>query len=388
MSARGGVLPCQWIREAIAGGTLTAVTPIDAAQVQPNSLDLRLGASGTRVQCSFLPGRDGVDARLRRFGIYAVDASADGVVLERNAVYLFPLQESVRLPEGVRARANPKSSTGRLDIFCRLVTECGTSFDEIPAGFVGRLFLEVVPRSFPVRVREGDSLAQLRFVVGDPVVDDDDTRALLRREPVLVTSDHVPMPAESVRVDNGVFMSVSLSGSGTLGFRARRNTGAIDLRGKHPISHFWDRIFHRANEPVVLEPDEFYIFRSSELVRLPPGYCAEMVPFDAGAGEVRTHYAGFFDSGFGYDAPDDGGAAACAVVLEVRGRDVPFHVDEGNHLFRVILLRNTEQPDALYGRGLRSHYQGQRLRLSKQFLPDENDEAPQLPLRFAGSPRT
>jgi dCTP deaminase len=383
MTHRGGVLPSQWIRQALTDGTMTASRPVEPSQIQPNSIDLRIGRAGTRVQCSFLPGREGVEGRLRRFGIYPVDAGPDGVVLERNAVYLFPLMEGLKLPPGLRARANPKSSTGRLDIFCRLVTEYGTSFDDIPDGFEGKLFLEVVPRSFPIRVREGDSLAQLRFVVGDPTLDDDETRALMAREPIIVVPDTLPHGHAALRIEAGVFMSVNLSAEGTVGYRAKRNTGAIDLRGKHRISHFWERIYHRPSEPLLLEPDEFYILRSNELVRLPPDVCAEMVPFDAGAGEVRTHYAGFFDSGFGYAGADDNGAAAAAVVLEVRGRDVPFHVDEGNHLFRVILLRNREAPDDLYGRGLRSHYQGQRLRLSKQFLPDEADVDPQLPLRFS-----
>ena len=382
MTHRGGVLPSQWIRRALADGTLTALRPVEPTQVQPNSVDLRIGRAGTRVQCSFLPGREGVEGRLRRFGIYPVDAGPDGVVLERNAVYLFPLLESIKLPPGVRARANPKSSTGRLDIFCRLVTEHGTSFDDIPEGFAGGLYLEVVPRSFPIRVREGDSLAQLRFVMGDPTLDDAETRALMAREPIIVAPDDLRLGRAGLRIDNGVFMSVNLSAEDTVGYRAKRNTGAIDLRGRHPISHFWERIYHRPSEPLLLEPDEFYILRSNELVRLPPSVCAEMVPFDAGAGEVRTHYAGFFDSGFGYVSADDHGAAAAAVVLEVRGRDVPFHVDEGNHLFRVILLRNHEAPDELYGRGLRSHYQGQRLRLSKQFLPDDGEPESQLPLRF------
>jgi dCTP deaminase len=378
MTQRGGVLPSQWIREALKDGTLASVCPVEPSQIQPNSIDLRIGRAGTRVQCSFLPGREGVEGRLRRFGIYPVDAGPDGVVLERNAVYLFPLLESLKLPPGVRARANPKSSTGRLDIFCRLVTENGTSFDDIPEAFAGRLFLEVVPRSFPIRVREGDCLAQLRFVVGDPTLDDDETRALMAREPIIVAPDNLPPGYAGMRVEGGVFMSVNLSAEGTVGYRAKRNTGAIDLRGRHPISQFWERIYHRPSEPLLLEPDEFYILRSNELVRLPPSVCAEMVPFDAGAGEVRTHYAGFFDSGFGYVSADDHGVAAAAVVLEVRGRDVPFHVDEGNHLFRVILLRNYEAPDDLYGRGLSSHYQGQRLRLSKQFLPDEAEPDSQV----------
>ncbi|MDB4930936.1 MAG: Deoxycytidine deaminase [Myxococcaceae bacterium] len=382
MTHRGGVLPSQWIRRALTDGTMTASRPVEPTQIQPNSIDLRIGRAGTRVQCSFLPGREGVEGRLRRFGIYPVDAGPDGVVLERNAVYLFPLMEGLKLPPGLRARANPKSSTGRLDIFCRLVTEYGTSFDDIPDGFAGQLFLEVVPRSFPIRVREGDSLAQLRFVVGDPTLDDDETRALMAREPIIVVPDTLSRGHAALRIEDGVFMSVNLSAEGTVGYRAKRNTGAIDLRGKHRISHFWERIYHRPSEPLLLEPDEFYILRSNELVRLPPDVCAEMVPFDAGAGEVRTHYAGFFDSGFGYAGADDNAAAAAAVVLEVRGRDVPFHVDEGNHLFRVVLLRNQEAPDDLYGRGLRSHYQGQRLRLSKQFLPDDAEADSQLPLRF------
>ena len=226
----------------------------------------------------------------------------EGMVLEKNQAYIFPLNESLNLPDDVYARANPKSSTGRLDVFTRLVTEYGTSFDEVKPGHSGKLFIEVVPRSFAIRVRAGDSLSQIRFQTGDPRLSRSELTALLDSEEILLDRDLRTLRSHEVPITSGMVLSVNLPMKGdTVGYQARRNTGPIDLRGvgAAKVRHFWNRIYGD-NRPVVLEPDEFYIFASRELVRLPPMYCAEMVAFDASSGEVRTHYAGFFNSGFGY----------------------------------------------------------------------------------------
>jgi dCTP deaminase len=386
-----GVLPSQWIRAAARKGVISAEVPFGPKQIQPNSLDLRLDDVGYRVQCSFLPGEEGLERKLARFRWYDFPLTDEGMVLERNQVYIFPLTESLNLPPEVSGRGNPKSSTGRLDVFCRLVTEYGTTFDDVPPGYRGRLYLEVVPRSFAIRVRPGDSLAQIRFQTGQPQLTREETMQLLETEALLLGPDLRVLRSEDIPVTSGLVLSVSLPkrGDATVGFVARKNTAPIDLRavGQSRIRHYWDRI-HGDNKPVILEPDEFYIFASRELVRLPPQYCAEMVAFDASSGELRTHYAGFFDSGFGYAASRPPEQSAAAVVLEVRSRDVPFLIEDGQPLFRVHLLRSTEVPDILYGTDLGSNYQSQRLRLGKQFtqtLDVEEDETTQPRFDFSPS---
>ncbi len=381
-----GILPSQWIRTALRDGVIRLDSPPSEGQIQPNSLDLRLGAVGYRVQCSFLPGEEGLTRKLERYKWFNFPLPEEGVVLERNQVYLFPLQESLALPPELSARGNPKSTTGRLDMFTRLVTEYGATFDDVPSGYQGNLYLEVVPRSFAVRVRAGDALSQIRFGIGEAHLSHEETLHLLDTEDILLSPNLHVLRSGEIPVSRGVVLSISLprKNEPTVGYQARRNAAPVDLRGvgKHPIRQYWDRIYGDS-KPVILEPDEFFIFASRELVRLPPNYCAEMVPFDAGSGELRTHYAGFFDSGFGYHPSLPPERSAAAVVLEIRNRDVPFLLEDGQPLFRLELLHCTEPPDMLYGQGIGSNYQGQRLRLSKQFTatPDEDhDTAGQIPL--------
>ncbi|HLJ55389.1 MAG TPA: 2'-deoxycytidine 5'-triphosphate deaminase [Chthonomonadaceae bacterium] len=384
-----GIMPSQWIVEAVNRGVIQASAPVEAAQIQPNSLDLRLDATAFRVNCSFLPGAEGVAKKLGRFRWYDLPLSEQGAVLERNQVYLIPLAERLALPDGISARANPKSTTGRLDLFTRLVSENGVAFDDIPAGYHGRLYLEVVPRSFAIKVRPGDSLAQVRFQHGSAQFTDDETAALMDSAEIVLSHERRPMRSRDLRIASGMFLTVRLGGEQdvTIGFKARRNTPPIDLRatGAAPVRQYWERLYARTSAPIILEPDEFYIFASRELVRLPPEYCAEMVPFDAGSGEVRTHYAGFFDSGFGYARGLPAGQTAGAVVLEIRNRDVPYLIEEGQPLFRLLMLRTAEVPDRVYGAGANSHYQSQRLRLSKQFrnVDSDQEETPRSQERLA-----
>jgi dCTP deaminase len=372
-----GIMPSQWIEEAIAHGIIRAFPSVIPEQIQPNSLDLRLDQVAYRVQCSFLPGTEGVKRKLSRFKWYDVPLTDTGTVLERNQVYLIPLAEQLSLPPDISVRGNPKSTTGRLDVFTRLISETGSVFDEIPAGYSGRMYLEVVPRSFAIIVRPGDSLAQIRFQHGNPQFTDTETMDIVDAADIVFSHLKQPLRSTDLRISSGLFLSVRLSGEAdsTIGFKARRNTQPIDLRliGGASIRQYWERIHWRPSAPVILEPDDFYIFASRELVRLPPEYCAEMVPFDAGSGEVRTHYAGFFDSGFGYGRNHPGSQTAGAVVLEIRNRDVPYLIEEGHPLFRLLLLRNAEVPAIVYGSDARSNYQSQRLRLSKQFRPGEHD---------------
>ncbi len=384
-----GVLPSQWIRQAAACGTILSDIPVTPQQIQPNSLDLRLGDCGFRVQCSFLPGVEGMAGKLDRYRWYTFDIPDDGILLERNQVYIFPLQESLVLSPEVSGRANPKSTTGRLDIFTRLVTERSTAFDEVSAGYHGKLYLEVIPRSFAVRIRKGDTLSQVRFQVGSPVLSYAETMAMLDEDSLILDSDLRVLRSSDLPVHDGIVLSVNLprAQQQTVGYQARRNTPPVDLRATGlPKRRYWDRI-HADSKPVILEPDEFYIFRSRELICLPPECCAEMVAFEARSGEVRTHYAGFFDSGFGYSSSASPTETAAGVVLEVRSRDVPFLIEDGQPIFRINLLRCTEVPDALYGSRAGSNYQGQRdVRLSRQFsVSDVHEERPdstQIPLEI------
>lgn len=374
---KNGILPSQWIRTALEAGTISLTSPLSEGQIQPNSLDLRLGKGGYRVQCSFLPGEEGLTRKLERYKWFDFALPPEGVVLERNQIYLFPLQESLNLPPKLSARGNPKSSTGRLDVFTRLVTEHGVTFDDVPAGYRGSLYLEVVPRSFAVRVRQGDTLSQIRFQVGNPHLTHQETLRLLDTEEILLSPNLHILRSSEVPVLNGLILSINLprKNEPTVGYQARKNAAPVDLRGvgKHSIRQYWDRIYGDS-KPIILEPDEFFIFASRELVRLPPNYCAEMVPFDAGSGELRTHYAGFFDSGFGYHPQLASARSAAAVVLEIRNRDVPFLLEDGQPLFRLELMHCTESPDFLYGQGIGSNYQSQRLRLGKQFTATVDGE--------------
>ncbi len=314
----------------------------------------------------------------QRLTLYELPIGDNGIVLETGCSYIFPLLEELNLPTGVYGRANPKSTTGRLDVFARLVTEYATSFDNVPAGYRGRLYLELVPQSFAIRIRRGDSLAQVRFQVGDPFLSDEATRRIVDNFDLIMGPDGVPLRSHNLNITNGIVLSVSLPrrhGS-TVGYRACHSTQPIDLQaiGQARRRHYWDRIYGDS-KLIILEPGEFYIFASRELIRLPSQYCAEMVAFDPGNGEVRTHYAGFFDSGFGYHPDKSPDQTAAAVVLEVRSRDIPFLLEDGQELFRIRLMHSTEEPERLYGQGIGSSYQSQRLQLPKQFARGgENQE--------------
>ncbi|HEU4410800.1 MAG TPA: 2'-deoxycytidine 5'-triphosphate deaminase [Polyangiaceae bacterium] len=358
-SARRGVLAIQHVTFLAREGALGAEGGLLEDQFQPNSVDLRLGRRAHRVRCSFLPGPLGVDECLRAFDndVHAFDL-AQGAVLEPNVPYLVELEERLRLPRELSARANPKSSTGRLDMFARVVADTGEAFDEVPAGFEGRLFVHVISRSFPVRLRTGDRLVQLRVARGDTRLDDRETLALHAESP-LIAGPEPPV------VDDGLHFSAALApgaDGSPAGFRARAHTPLVDFSrtGAHPVEPFWSALPARAGGALVLEPEAFYVLASHERVSVPPPVCAEMVPFDAKSGELRTHYAGFFDSGFGVP----GGAR---VVLEIRNRDTPFLLRDRQRIFRFQLHHNLATPDRLYGQGVGSHYQGQGLRLAKHF---------------------
>jgi dCTP deaminase len=353
-----GILPAERIAALAADGGIAAARPLDADQIQPASLDLRLGAVAYRVRASFLPGPDQTVAeRLESLRLHTIDL-ATGAVLETGCVYIVPLIESLALPAEIAAAANPKSSTGRLDIFTRVITDRARAFDTVPAGYRGPLYLEVSPRTFPIVVRAGSRLSQIRFRRGNAHLDDAALEALHGRERLVDGTPHIA---------SGLTLSIDLSGSGgIIGYRAKRHTALIDVdqRAVHDVLDFWEPIAPHGRAELVLDPDQFYILVSREAVHVPPDYAAEMVPFDPLVGEFRVHYAGFFDPGFGHSAAGGTGSRA---VLEVRSHEVPFILEDGQIVGRLVYEAMIERPRVLYGEGIGSHYQAQGLKLSKHF---------------------
>jgi len=356
-----GILPAHQIASLVETGHIGLARPLDSDQVQPASLDLRLGSIAYRVRASFLPGPAmSVADRLTTLSLHEVHLG-EGAVLETGCVYIVPLMESLRLPLEIAASANPKSSTGRLDIFTRVITDRAREFDTVPAGYEGSLYLEISPRTFPILVRAGSRLSQIRFRRGLARLDD---RELLALHEATHLVDGVP------NISNGIAVSIDLAGSsdGFVGFRAKRHTSVIDVdkRAACDVLDFWEPIRKHGRAELVLDPDQFYILVSREAVHIPPDYAAEMVPFDPLVGEFRVHYAGFFDPGFGHSGS---GGAGSRAVLEVRSHEIPFILEDGQTVGRLVYERMIERPKELYGEGIGSNYQAQGLKLSKHFRP-------------------
>jgi dCTP deaminase len=359
-TAPPGILPSQALRGLINAGIIKIAEPLAETQLQPASLDLRLGAVAYRVRASFLPQPGGnVQAKLDELQLHTISLS-QGAVLETGCVYIVPLMESLALPAHIEASANPKSSTGRLDVFTRVIADGVAAFDQVPAGYSGPLYAEICPQTFPIVVRKGSRLSQIRFRVGTAADNDVQLMDLHKRETLVSGGD--------ADISNGIALSVDLAGdkSGLVGFRAKRHTGVVDVDkpGSCPVEDYWDPIHVKDKHRLILDPDQFYILASKEAVHVPPSHAAEMVPFNPLVGEFRVHYAGFIDPGFGHAAA---GGHGSRVVLEVRSHKVPFILEHGQIIGRLIYERMTELPDIIYGRDLKSNYQGQGLKLSKHF---------------------
>lgn len=380
-SVCGGILPCQDIAALVDAGRIKLASSADEGQIQPASLDLRLGKVAYRVRASFLPGpKATVRSKLDEFALHRVDLS-EGAVLETGCVYVVPLLEALELPADLSAAANPKSSTGRLDVFTRVIADGVAAFDQVPKGYSGPLYAEICPQTFPVLVRQGSKLTQLRFRRGNSQESDAALMALHAAAPLV--------SGEQADIADGIALSVDLStglngktrapaSPALIGYRAKRNTAVVDMDkpGAHAIDDFWEPLTLRAGEQrLILDPDQFYILASKEAIAIPPTHAAEMLPFNPLVGEFRVHYAGFMDPGFGYGpaaGSSDGTATpgkpnGARVVLEVRSHKVPFILEHGQIIGRLIYERMTSLPDRLYGADLKSNYQGQGLKLSKHF---------------------
>jgi dCTP deaminase len=359
-----GILPSQDISNLIVRGSIIAAPAINPDHIQPASLDLRLGDMAHRVRASFLPGPNStVEAKIKELRMTRVDLTA-APVFEKDCVYIIPLVEELNLPENISGKANPKSTTGRLDIFTRLITDYGTEFDRVPPGYKGKLYAEVVSRTFTVAIRAGMRLSQLRFVQGNPRSSDRAIRGLDREEPLVYDEDS---PTKA-RVERGLRITVNLEGAEAeiIAYKAKRFAPAIELDkiNFYPTEEFWEVRHQNASKSLILEPGDFYILASKEKVSVPPEFAAEMVPFDPSDGEFRIHYAGFFDPGFGHGSGDIKGTPA---VLEVRAHEVPFLMEHGQLVGRLNYMPLLRRPEKIYGTNIGSSYQHQALTLSKQF---------------------
>jgi dCTP deaminase len=374
-SRMDGMLPSQEIRELIANGSICApaFADITEQQIQPASLDLRLGEIGYRVQASFVPQRRTVEGGILDTGLRMsrVDLTRT-TVFEKGCVYIVPLVEELHLPENISARANPKSSTGRLDIFTRLITDYGEEFEQVRQGYKGRLYAEIASRTFSIVVRAGMTLNQLRFLHGKPKPSDRATTALEKsareREEALVYGEE-GIPSKARIGKKSIMLSVNLQSNDpaeVVAYKAKRNAPVIDLAklNHHEPDDFWDIKRDLGKRGLILEPGDFYILASKEKVSVPPDWAAEMVSMDQDIGEFRIHYAGFFDPGFGYGANDVRGTRA---VLEVRAHEVPFLIEHGQIMGRLMYIPLLSRPDKIYGTDIGSSYQRQGLALSKHF---------------------
>ncbi|MBI3610235.1 MAG: 2'-deoxycytidine 5'-triphosphate deaminase [Nitrospirae bacterium] len=361
-----GILPSQKIKELIETGYISAKTPISNDQIQPASIDLRLGPVAYRVRASFLPGEHStVNGKLDALRMHEIDLTQPSV-LEKGCVYIVPLMEELSLPSKISGKVNPKSTTGRLDVFTRLITDYGTEFERIKAGYKGKLYVEIVPRTFSILVHEGIKLNQLRFVRGEPPPSDKGLNELDEKETLVYLENDTP---DEAMISKGLWISIDLqisNGSEIIGYKAKRHAPLIDLDkiNYYDPLEFWEPIGRPKTNQMILNPDDFYILVSKEKIRVPSNFAAEMVAYDPSVGEFRIHYAGFFDPGFGYGNRDIKGTRA---VLEVRSHEVPFLLEDGQVVGRLIYQRLLAAPEKIYGTGIGSSYQCQGLSLSKQF---------------------
>ncbi len=355
-----GILPSHVLKRLIgAKREILAQEEMEDGQIQPASIDLRLGPVAWRVRASFLPGPHAkVTDKLPSVFMHEIDLS-QGAVLETGCVYIVPLLEHADFSARVSGTANPKSSTGRIDVFTRLITDHCQAFDRVEPGYRGPLYAEISPRTFPILVRKGSKLNQLRVRHGSPVFTDTQLRRLHAENPLVLGE---------ADIDNGLALSIDLLGEGgtRIGWRAKRHTGIIDVDRRDYLEpgDFWEPVLANPAGTMILDPDEFYILVSREAVAIPYDHAAEMVPFNPLVGEFRVHYAGFFDPGFGYEP---GKPPQARGVLEVRSREVPFILEHGQIIGRLVFERLTDPPPEGYGQGIGSNYQRQGLKLSKHF---------------------
>lgn len=368
-----GIESYQQLKKFTNEKIITSEIPIYDWQFQANTIDLRLGPIAYRVRSSFISFSTSVEKKVNELLMYQLDLK-EGAILEKGCVYIIPLLEKLFLPDHIYGKTNPKSSTGRLDIFTRIITDNNFKYNIIQNGYKGNLYVEVSPMSFGIKVRENDCLNQLRLIEGNDVrLSESELIDLYKKIPLLYDDEGCYLPVSEVTLNDGLFMRIDLLHSKEnriIGYKSKKNSSIIDLRkiAFYEKEQFWDAIYSNESQKLILEPEVFYIFASKERIVVPPGVCGEMIPYDPDSGEMRVHYAGFFDTGFGYTDSDYSKVTGAKAVLEIRPHDVPFLIEDGQILFRLVFDRNIIIPDKIYGKTLNSNYQYQGLSLSKHFI--------------------
>ncbi len=375
LKGKSGYLPCQLIEQVHRQGMIHSQEPIESSQIQPVSLDLRLGPKAYRIQCSFLPENEPVETKLKEICLYDFDIT-DGGILEKNAIYLIPLMEELALPSSLYGLANPKSSTGRLDMFTRVIVDKGHRFDEIPRGYRGKLYLEIISRSFPVKVHAGLSLNQLRLTYAQsPTLGKQGLELKYKNHPILFDRNGFVIPFDQIKVESGIYISLDISGDqpeSIIAYKAKTNSTVIDLSKirHYKADEFWEPIYGNKKNRFIVDAESFYLMMWKVWVCIWPDWLAEMIAYEPNSGELRTHYAGFFDSGFGWNGTDELMNQGTRAVMEVRPHDVPFMVEDGQTFCRLKFEKVVERPEKVYGLALNSNYHSQGLALSKYFDPD------------------
>ena len=348
---------------------ITADTALCDDQIQMASIDLSLKGPVYGMRASGLPRRgetvrSRIDASAKTG--YTFNLTGEDKLLSRRQTYIIPLNEGLKLPPGFAARFSPKSSTGRVDVLARILADGIPHFDSVPAeGYRGPLYLEVTPLSCDILLRSGQSLMQMRLRQGDSLVSANDLVTLQAEKGIVWGKDGKPIAPEKLSLaEHGLYMHVDLDRD-IVGFMARDPILAELSFAKSDFYDpydFWEPITRPKGGSIVLNPGRFYLLATKERVKVPSNICGDIAAYDASTGEFRTHYAGFFDPGFGGSKPEERGTVG---VMEVRGREIPFELQDNQPVCRMDFQWLDEVPNRLYGAG--NNYTGEQPSLGKFF---------------------
>ncbi|MDA1284586.1 MAG: 2'-deoxycytidine 5'-triphosphate deaminase [Proteobacteria bacterium] len=322
------------IEELIKKKIILITSSFNKSQIQPASLDLTLSSNCYRIKASFIPNNKKVSQLIESLALSKINLNNENL-LEKNCIYLCELNEHLNLNNAYSAKSNPKSTTGRLDIFTRLITDYGKEYDVVDRGYNGKLYLEIIPQSFSIIVKKGLSLNQIRFY-----------------------KDHLIINSFIKSQD----ISIYIKKNEICAYKAIKNTSAINLNklNHYKINDFWETIIPKNNN-FIIEKDEFYILRSLENIKIKDTIAAELEPFGDNFGNFRVHYAGFFDPGFGNNK------LGTPAVFELRAYDTPFYVENKQKVARLNFYKLIEKSINTYGKKIKSNYHNQKLKLAKQF---------------------
>ena len=330
-----------------------------SSQIQPSSLDLTLSEECYEIEASFLSPNHNIRDKLNNIINKKIDLN-EVYIFKKNITYIVRLNEKLNLKNDIFGKCNPKSSTGRLDIFCRAILNFSDEYEKIPLNYNGEIFLEITPRSFNIALIKGDSLNQMRLIYQNhDYVDDESLHNFHNIDPIIFDEFGNTNVAD---ISSGLKISVDLKKiNKTSAYIAKDNAPVLhyDKINSHKVADFWDTIKTK-DDYLIIKPGKFYILKSKQKIRIPKTMAGEMKPYDTGIGDFRVHYAGFFDPGFG----DPFGSYA---VLEVKTNEVPFILNDGQVIAKIQYEKLNKETKVVYGSNIKSNYQNQELALSKHF---------------------